>query len=248
VDATAKIAYDTPMMDRPETGILIAVEGIDGAGKTTQVGLLAEFLRRAGESPVCSKEPTDGPWGQKIRESAASGRMDLADELHAFIEDRKQHVRELILPALGDDKTVILDRYLYSTVAYQGTRGGMLDSLMHRMLQIAPEPDVVILLDVPAEVGIKRVSQGRGESPNAFETIDNLAAVRKGFLDLARKYSRIELINGTQSIEAVHKQIVQRLIDRLVQSKCHSGSAWLSKSLSVEQQWAEMRRGTRCSR
>src|SRR2546430_9038964 len=129
-------------MTRSDTGILIAIEGIDGAGKTTQVAHLADFLKRAGDSPICSKEPTNGPWGRKIRESAANGRMNLADELRAFTEDRKQHVRDLILPSLAAGRTIILDRYLYSTVAYQGARGCDIDLLMSEMLSIAPEPDV----------------------------------------------------------------------------------------------------------
>jgi dTMP kinase len=66
---------------------------------------------------VRSKEPTDGPWGQKIRQSAQTGRMSVEDELHAFTEDRKEHVRDLILPALTAGKAVVLDRYFYSTIA-----------------------------------------------------------------------------------------------------------------------------------
>jgi dTMP kinase len=130
-------------MERTDSGILIAFEGIDGAGKTTQVELLERFLLESGEKVRRSKEPTDGPWGQKIRESAANGRMPWADELHAFTEDRKQHVRELILPALQNGKTVILDRYFYSTIAYQGTRGGDVDKLTAQLVDTTPEPDVV---------------------------------------------------------------------------------------------------------
>src|SRR5262245_42547095 len=96
-----------------QPGILIVVEGIDGAGKSTQVRRIAEALRAVGETVVQSREPTDGPWGRKIRESAVSGRMSLADELHAFVEDRREHVAGVIRPALDRGEIVVLDRYYY---------------------------------------------------------------------------------------------------------------------------------------
>ncbi|MBL9085553.1 MAG: dTMP kinase, partial [Planctomycetia bacterium] len=89
---------------------MIVFEGIDGAGKTTQVGLLVDALRRAGEDVVSSKEPTRGPWGMKIRESAVKGRLPEAEELQAFIEDRREHVRDLVGPALERGAIVVLDR------------------------------------------------------------------------------------------------------------------------------------------
>lgn len=98
-------------MDANTDGILIAVDGIDGAGKTTQVELLREAFEAAGETVTASKEPTNGPWGRLVRESAQSGRLGLADELHAFLEDRKEHVEELVKPALARGEIVILDRY-----------------------------------------------------------------------------------------------------------------------------------------
>ncbi len=112
-----------PRKPADDAGILIVFDGIDGGGKTTQAKLLADILTAAGETVVLSKEPTDGPWGKQLRASATTGRMSLADELHAFTEDRKQHVTNLIAPALARGEIVILDRYFYSTIAYQGARG-----------------------------------------------------------------------------------------------------------------------------
>lgn len=206
-------------MTRHDTGILIAVEGIDGAGKTTQVRLLADALSEAGHVVVCSKEPTDGPWGQRIRQSAANGRMGLGDEIRAFVEDRKQHVRELILPSLSEGKTVILDRYFYSTIAYQGARGGNIEQLTREMLAIAPCPDVVILLDVSPEIGLRRISQGRGEVPNEFEKLENLRDVREVFLTLAQNHDNIVKIDATQGIDAVRRQVLDVVSDAAVKSK-----------------------------
>jgi dTMP kinase len=88
-------------MNGAKRGYLIVVEGIDGAGKSTQVRRLAETLRELGFDVVQSREPTDGPWGKKIRASAAAERMSLDDELHAFIEDRKEHVAQVNCPSLA---------------------------------------------------------------------------------------------------------------------------------------------------
>ncbi len=92
-------------------GILIVFEGIDGAGKTTQINRLREALKRAGEIVIQSKEPTDGHWGRLIRESAKGTRMPLADELHAFVEDRREHLADTVLPALDRGAIVVRDRY-----------------------------------------------------------------------------------------------------------------------------------------
>ncbi len=154
-------------------GILIAVEGIDGAGKTTQVQLLGEALRTAGEEPILSKEPTDGVWGQKIRESAQNGRMTLGRELAAFLKDRREHIREKVAPGLAEGKIVILDRYFYSTIAYQGARGAGREELRRRMAEF-PLPDVVLLLDADPAVTLGRISNGRNEEPNEFERLDQL--------------------------------------------------------------------------
>jgi dTMP kinase len=202
-------------MKRTDAGNLIAVEGIDGAGKTTQVSLLADALAAAGMTVVRSKEPTDGPWGKKIRESAATGRMTLEEEIQAFVEDRKEHVRNVILPALSQGKVVILDRYLYSTLAYQGARGGDMGRLSSQMFAIAPEPDIVLLLDVPPEVGLARISEGRGETPNAFEKLEDLKAVRDVFLRLAQQHKNMVRLDGSQSIEAVHRTILRVVLERV---------------------------------
>src|SRR4051794_11632799 len=145
-------------MKRSDQGCLIAVEGIDGAGKTTQVEMLARFFSAVGESVLKSKEPTDGVWGQKIRLSAAKGRMSLDEELNAFVEDRKEHLRDTIRPALAAGKTVILDRYFYSTIAYQGARSGDTATLATKVAEGVPEADAVVLLDVTPELGLARIT------------------------------------------------------------------------------------------
>lgn len=126
-------------------GILVAIEGIDGAGKTTQVAMLRDALTSAGEVPVVSKEPTNGKWGRVIRESASAGRLPPDDELAAFVNDRTEHVASVVAPALHDGRVVILDRYFYSSIAYQGSRGASVEHVKALMEGKFPIPDAVFI-------------------------------------------------------------------------------------------------------
>ena len=193
-------------------GVLIAVEGIDGAGKTTQVRLLAQAIERLGERVITSKEPTDGPWGRKLRESANTGRLSPQEELQAFVEDRIEHVRKVIQPALAAGKVVILDRYFYSTIAYQGSRGGDIAQLKASMEKIAPIPDIVFLLDLSAAEGIRLISESRNERPNEFEKIETLTRVREVFNSIPEP--RIVRIDASRTIDEVHEAIISELSSR----------------------------------
>lgn len=210
-------------MKRTDPGVFIAFEGIDGAGKTTQVALLADFLTSHGKVPVRSKEPTGGHWGRLIRASAAHGRMSLADELHALTEDRKEHVRDVIQPALDRGGIVLLDRYFYSTIAYQGSRGGDPVAVAEQMVRTFPTPDVVFLLDVPPTVGLIRVEDGRGDTPNEFEQHANLRFAREVFLKLAEIRQEVVKIDGTRPTGEVHGIVVQTLLDGVLKSRLRAG-------------------------
>ena len=199
--------------------ILVAVEGIDGAGKTTQARMLADALESVGLEVVQSKEPTNGVHGKIIRDSAAIGRLPVEEELQAFIDDRKEHVQTLIQPALDSGKIVILDRYYYSTIAYQGARGKDVDEIRVAVEQFAPVPDLVLLLNVDPTLGLLRISQSRGESPNQFEKVDTLRAVREVFNALPD--SNIVTLDGSQSIQAVHERVIAEFVDGpLKQKRC----------------------------
>lgn len=215
-------------MDAPGKGILIVFDGIDGAGKTTQVQLLNDVLVAAGEAVTCSKEPTEGPWGRMIKASAHNGRMTLGDELQAFVEDRKQHVQETINPALARGEVVILDRYYFSTVAYQGARGADIEAIHREMRRIAPEPDVTFLLDLSPSVALNRIAVSRGEVPNLFEREDSLQAVRGIFRTLADGDDRIRLIDAHCSVGEVYGTIARVLVDGVLKAKRDRASAFES--------------------
>lgn len=171
-----------------QDGLLIAIEGIDGAGKTTQAAMLAQAFAAAGFSVVQTKEPTSSPWGQKIRESARTARLSAAEELDLFVLDRTAHVANLIRPALAAGSVVIVDRYLYSTAAYQGARGMDPAELLRLNLDFAPAPDLLVVLDIDASAGLARVS-GRGDVPDLFEQEDLLARSRSIFKSFLFDYA-----------------------------------------------------------
>jgi dTMP kinase len=200
---------DRPFVADLSASVFIAVEGIDGAGKTTQVRLLKEAFEGKGEIPVVSKEPTDGPWGRLIKESASRGRLSPEQELDAFLHDRSEHVDTLVRPALEQGKIVILDRYFYSTIAYQGARGLDAAELKKLMESRFPIPDAVFIIDVDPSVGIHRIANSRGERPNKFEDLENLARARSIFKGMTGDV--IHHVDGSAPVEAVHAQIMELL-------------------------------------
>ncbi|KAB2642752.1 MAG: dTMP kinase [Verrucomicrobia bacterium] len=163
--------------------MFIVIEGIDGTGKSTQVQLLAEWFAAQGREVLTSREPTDGPWGKKLRDSAASGRLEPAQELEYFLKDRRQHVEEVIAPALAAGKVLILDRYYFSTMAYQGARGFDPAEIRRRNEEFAPPPDLLLILDLEVTTAHQRIGL-RGDTNNAFEQRDALDRCRQIFLSL----------------------------------------------------------------
>lgn len=196
-------------------GLLIAIEGIDGAGKTTLAQALRAELARTGAPVSLSKEPTAGKWGMQMRDSAAHGRLSPDEELRLLLLDRKEHVAELIAPTLRRGEIVILDRYFPSNVAYQGAAGLDVNGLLAAN-EFAPRADLMLLLDIAPAVGLERI-RARGDKPNHFETPGNLSRCREIFLSMA--------LPGTITLDAsfpaervaqaalgfVHKAIAQKV-------------------------------------
>ena len=129
-------------------GFLLVLEGIDGAGKSTLQRQLAAWCRERGRTVVTSREPTDGPHGTALRQSAKTGRLSPEAELDLFLKDRAEHAAILIRPALARGEIVVLDRYYFSTAAYQGARGLDVPAIIAANEEFAPIPDLVLLLDI----------------------------------------------------------------------------------------------------
>jgi dTMP kinase len=180
-----------------KNGLCIAIEGIDGSGKTTHSRLLADWLQERGYECIVEHEPTNGPWGRKLRESAATGRLSPEDELEYFLRDRRQHVEEVIAPALAAGKVVILDRYYFSTMAYQGARGFDPAEIRRRNEEFAPVPDLLLVLDLEVDAALERIG-ARGDTANEFEKRDSLQKCREVFLSLSDEpFVRVISTKGT---------------------------------------------------
>lgn len=172
-------------------GLLVVFEGIDGAGKSTQIRRLALLLQALGLECVCSREPTAGVHGQALRDSALRARRTRAEEHALLLADRREHLDGLLCPALARGAVVLLDRYYFSSIAYQS--GAELDPARIEAdnRAFAPEPDLLLILDLDPERGIERI-RARGDQPNAFEALDNLRrcrAIYRGFAE--RRYARL---------------------------------------------------------
>jgi len=186
-------------------GLCIAFEGIDGSGKSTHSRLVGEYLTNLGRSVVVEHEPTAGPWGKKLRESAATGRLSPEDELQYFLNDRRQHVEELIAPSLAAGKVVILDRYYFSTMAYQGARGFDPAEIRRKNEAFAPVPDLLLIMDLDVDSALERIG-ARGDTANEFEKRENLERCREIFLSL-KDEGFVRVIDTRGTLDEVANQI-----------------------------------------
>jgi dTMP kinase len=198
---------------RLSRGLLIVFEGIDGSGKTTQVHLLDERLRREGYDVVCLKEPTGGPWGQKLRHLARYGRQQVSPgtELEWFLQDRREDVEHNIQPALVRGQIVLLDRYYFSTMAYQGALQFDPEEIRVCNEAFAPAPDLLFLLDVTPALGLQRVQQ-RGMLSH-FERLDYLERVATIFAALRCAYLR--RVDASADVTTVEEYIWQNVASLL---------------------------------
>jgi dTMP kinase len=197
-----------PSSNVRKPGLFIVIEGIDGTGKSTQAHRLGDWFVSRGRDVMLSYEPTDGPWGRKLRESAATGRLSPEEELEYFLNDRRQHVEQKIAPALAAGKVVILDRYYFSTMAYQGARGFDPAEIRRMNEAFAPVPDLLLILDLDVDTAHQRIGH-RGDSTNEFEKRESLERCREIFLSLKDEpFARVIDSNGplddvTAQIQAV---------------------------------------------
>jgi len=192
-------------MKKLTRGLLLVFEGIDGTGKSTQQQLLGELLRNEGYEVVITREPTEGEYGMKIRALYQNrSAVSVDEELELFISDRKEHVRDLIEPALTERKIVLCDRYYLSTAAYQGTSEAEVKAIIERN-QFAPSPDIAFILEVSLEESIRRITVHRGDVLNDFEQTDTLRRVDRLFKGMDFPY--IRRIDGSGPIDQISKQI-----------------------------------------
>lgn len=194
-------------------GLLIAFDGIDGGGKTTHASKLAETLNTQGYTVVTTKEPTNGQWGSLLRASAHEGRKKPEEELELFLKDRAEHVETKIKPALTNGEIVIIDRYYFSTIAYQGARGLDPELIRTQNEAFAPKPDRLFILDIPLEEALNRITIRDGQG-NAFEGRENLSRCKTHFDALSDSFLlRVDSTAPSEKVEAIISTDIKALIE-----------------------------------
>lgn len=212
-------------------GIFIVFEGIEGSGKSTHVRLLSNRLAQEGRKVLVTREPGGTALGEAVRKilQGQPGDIDISpeSELMLFAASRAQLVRDVVLPALARGDVVISDRFVDSTVAYQGyARGLAMDALfvVNRFVVGAAVPNLIILMDLDVAEGLRRLAvrnDGAGRSSDRIEREDVQfhEKVRAGYLDIARKHSdRTRVIDAARTVDEVSAEVWETVSDALRKS------------------------------
>lgn len=202
-------------------GLLITFEGLEGSGKTTQIKLLAKALRKKKYSVIVTQEPGGTPVGAKIRRILLESKKDKLfpeSEAFLFLADRVHHMREVIVPALRKKQIVLSDRFLDSTVAYQGFGRRLSVKFLEHMNQLITDglvPHATLFLDLDPEKGLSRIQRRKRLNRMDKEKIAFYRAVRKGYLAIARGEPRVKILDADQNPDVLHAQILKKVLDLL---------------------------------
>ncbi|MGQ4892289.1 MAG: dTMP kinase [Candidatus Njordarchaeia archaeon] len=201
-------------------GLIIAIEGLDGSGKTTQARKLKEFLASQGFNVVLLKEPTDGEIGQKIRRILNSGdEPDQWKMVELYAEDRRENVEKNIIPHLKKGDIVILDRYVVSSLAYQSVGGPGFGEILEKN-RFAPPPDIIIILDISEDEAVGRLKTA-GKNIDSFEKKEFLKKVKEKYFKLVDEIKRfrgwenteIIVVDASKDPDAVFNEIKWKVIN-----------------------------------
>lgn len=200
-------------------GKFITVEGIDGAGKSTHIGFIGDFLAARGRQVVASREPGGTPLGEKLRELLLHEKMHLETEALLMFASRREHMAQVIEPALAAGSWVLSDRFTDASFAYQSGGRGLdrtkleaLEAWVHPQLQ----PDLTLLFDVPLEVARERLDATRTLDKFEREQGEFFARCRAEYLRRAAQFpERFVVVDSTRSIEAT-RQTISEALERLL--------------------------------
>jgi dTMP kinase len=206
-------------------GVLIALEGVDGAGKTTQAVSLASTLARLGRRVLSTQEPTFGPAGRRLREYLAGKQRHLsaAEELDLFQADRREHVANTIRPALERGWVVITDRYYYSSAAYQGALGLDPKVILADSEAFAPRPDLVVIFTLPLSVALARRLEAQSGEAQVTEVpayLEKVAALYDRF-----QGPHLKRLDAAAPTAEVQGRLLNLVLDTLAAAKSVNSGA-----------------------
>lgn len=198
-------------------GLFITFEGMDGCGKSTQLNLLASYLKEKGAEVIITREPGAVGLGEKLREILLNydGEVSSNCEAFLFLADRAQHIDTLVKPSIEAGKIVLCDRHIDSTIAYQGYGRGVDLKQIKMLNNIATsgfKPDLTFVFDIDVETSQARVGKNKDRMESAG--IEFHKKVREGYLEIAKQEpERVKLLSGLDTRENVFEQ-VKRIIDK----------------------------------
>ena len=208
-------------------GLFITLEGIEGCGKSTQARLLGEFLRSEGYVTVETREPGGTPLAEKVRSALLDRASEpVAPETEAFLifAARRQHVMQVIEPALAGGAIVLCDRFSDSTLAYQGYARGLNLSILRSLNRLATDaitPDLTLVFDLPVATGLARRRSTADQNRLDRESLQFHRKVRAGFLDLAKRNpGRMKVVPAGATQEAVARAVALTIAPMLSKHRC----------------------------
>ncbi|WP_134702229.1 dTMP kinase [Ammoniphilus sp. YIM 78166] len=201
-----------------KSGIFISLEGGEGAGKSTLIPFLQHYLEEQGHEVLVTREPGGIDIAEQIRQvilDPKNTRMDARTEALLYAAARRQHYVERVIPALSQGKVVLCDRFIDSSLAYQGYARGLGVDAVYSINRFAVEeglPDATLYFDIQPELGLSRIEADKQREVNRLD-LENLAfhhKVREGYLELLQRFpERIHLIDASPSIERVLEQAIK---------------------------------------
>jgi dTMP kinase len=197
-----------------QRGKFITIDGVEGAGKSTQITFICDYLKAKGVNVILTREPGGTDVGEKIRTlllSNSTGKMHADTELMLMFAARNEHIQNKIMPALKQGDWVLSDRFTDASYAYQGGGRGLDVERIAQLEQWVLQdftPDMTLLLDVPVEIGMSRVESRGKKDRIELEAKDFFNRVRQAYIDRSEQFpDRIKLIDSSQTVEHTKQQI-----------------------------------------
>lgn len=210
-----------------KNGIIISFEGPDGAGKTTVLEQVLPVLQEKGYDIITTREPGGVEIAERIRDVILDVNhvaMDNKTELLLYMAARRQHYVEKVLPALEAGKVVLIDRFIDSSIAYQGAGRGLDKDIITRLNDFATDgrkPDLTLYFDVESEIGLARIAKNAEREVNRLdlEKLDMHKRVREGYLVLTEQEKRIVTIDASRELADVVSETLHTILEQLAKNE-----------------------------